>query len=241
MATKECLLVGGAFDGKRQVVFLPPYEKIEMIVPVEKLFEKGKSVVVGALKKEAYTLSIFRTKEKDFFVYKYKELTDADVMERLIKNYKKKGRNMNKYELMGKYVCVKAYQQPAKRLSARSHETIILKEPRVGMVVGYRTVYDGEIHSGSQQSSYFNDLDYDPPYFIPTESIKVLLVCFWPTHKPVLVKPEDVMIPMAVLKKVTDNLHPTIYPWHENQKSELRKIMSTVPRDKKGRWIKARL
>ena len=66
MVTTECLLVGGEYDGKRQVVFLPPYERIEMMIPVEKFFKKSKLVVVEASEKETYTLSIFRTKEKDF-------------------------------------------------------------------------------------------------------------------------------------------------------------------------------
>ncbi len=145
---------------------------------------------------------------------------------------------MNKYELMGKYVQVKAYLKPVKKFSARNHEPVVLEKPRMGMVVGYRTIYDGKIHPGSQRHSYFDtDGDYDPPWFEVEGRIQVLLVCFWPRYKPVLVKPEDVMIPMAVMEKVIDNLHPTICPMPDSVKDYLREEMKNVPRDKRGRWI----
>jgi len=144
----------------------------------------------------------------------------------------------NKYELMGQYVSVKAYLKPARKFSARCHTPVILKEPRIGMVVGYRTVYDGEIHPGSNQSGFSFDIDYSPPWFEVTGQIEVLLVCFWPRYKPVLVKSEDADPNIVTTLEVTDNLHPTIYPWREKDKTYLRDIMKDMPRDTKGRWMK---
>ena len=141
---------------------------------------------------------------------------------------------MKKYELMGEYMEVKAYLKPAKKFSARSHEPIILGKPRVGMVVGYRTVYDGKIHPGRQGYEY----DCDPPYFEVTGKIQVLLVCFWPRYKPVLVKPEDAVLITCASIEVTNNLHPTICPWSDKDKAWLREVARDMPRDEKGRWLR---
>jgi hypothetical protein len=143
---------------------------------------------------------------------------------------------MDKYELMGQYVEVKTYQKPAKRFSARCYEPVILEKSRVGMVVGYRTVYDGNIHPGRQGGSYYDNDDYEPPWFEVTGRIQVLLVCFWPRYKPVLVKPEDANTNIITALRVVDNLHPTILPWPDDVKSYLREVMKDMPRDKKGRW-----
>ncbi len=142
---------------------------------------------------------------------------------------------MNKYELMGKYVEVKTYLKPVKKFCARNHEPVMLEKPRIGMVVGYRTVYDGKIHPGSQQSGYSFDFDYSPPYFVVEGSIQVLLVCFWPRYKPVLVKPEDAKY-IYPNQDVTYYLHPTIHEWTEKDKAALREEMAVTPRDEKGRW-----
>lgn len=144
----------------------------------------------------------------------------------------------NKYELMGQYVEVKAYLKPAKKFSARSHEPKVLKEPRVGMVVGYRTVYDGRIHPGSNQIGYSMDADYAPPYFVVTGTIEVLLVCFWPRYKPVLVKKEDITVIWAPYGGVTAMLHPTVSTWSDDSKKYMREEMKNFPRDEKGRWKK---
>jgi hypothetical protein len=143
----------------------------------------------------------------------------------------------NKYELMGQYVEVREYLKPVKRFSGRSHEPVVLEESRVGMVVGYRTVFDGITHPGRQDGSYYDNDDYEPPWFEATEKIQVLLVCFWPRYKPVLVRLEDVK-PTWPQIEVTDNLHPTITPCPDDVKNYLRGIMKDIPRDSKGRWTK---
>ena len=142
----------------------------------------------------------------------------------------------NKYELMGTYVEVQAYMKPVKPGSKRSYIKYKKGCPRVGMVVGYRTVYEGDIKSGS---TYFDSYpeDYNPPVFIPRKSIKVLLVCFWPTYKPVLVLPEDLTSNIMQVYSVMMNLHPTTYLWTEEQKQWLRDDVKNQPRDEKGRWV----
>lgn len=143
----------------------------------------------------------------------------------------------NKYELFGKYVKISAYMKPAKKFQAREHLRRELKEPRMGMVVGYRTVYDGRI---KRSINSYSPEEYDPPHFIVGKTIKVLLVCFWPTYKPVLVLPEDIlMINMQGWRtKITDYLHPTTHPISDTDRGYLREYAKEMKRDVKGRWIK---
>ncbi len=138
----------------------------------------------------------------------------------------------NKYELMGQYVSVKSYMKAAKEFCARSYRKYDLKTERVGMVVGYRTVYEGKI-----RHSNYNPEDFEPNYLTEIKSIKVLLVCFWPTYKPVLVLPEDAkyIYPNQCL---TYYLHPTSRLWSEKDREEERKYAAEMKRDSKGRWIK---
>jgi len=151
----------------------------------------------------------------------------------------------NKYELMGQFVSVKSYMKPTKAFNKRSYQKHNLKTERVGMVVGYRTVYEGK---KIQQGNY-NPEDFEPSYLTEIKSIKVVLVCFWPTYKPVLVLPEDI-------KKVEyseefffftcgvgwlprkDLYHPTSLPYSERDKEDLRMYAAEMKRDSKGRWIK---
>ena len=144
----------------------------------------------------------------------------------------------NKYNLMGQYVEVKAYMKPAKKFNARDYEKKVLKEPRIGMVVGYRTVYGGKIMPGTSASAYFES-EYSPAWFKTEKTIQVILVCFWPRYKPVLVLQEDIMVPWvprgAVVTKI---LHPTVHKWSDKDKEYLSKEMKTFPRDEKGRWKK---
>ena len=143
--------------------------------------------------------------------------------------------NKNKYDLMGEYVVVKAYMKPRRKGCARSHDLLILEKPRVGMVVGYRTVYEGKIEGGGYCDGYHDD--YEPPYFLPTKSIKVLLVCFWPTYNPVLVMPEDANSNIMTAREVTVNLRPTFHKWTERDRKVQREIMKSVPRNAKGKWM----
>lgn len=139
----------------------------------------------------------------------------------------------NKYELMGQYVQVNAYMKPARKFQRREHVKYSLNEPRVGMVVGYRTVYDGKI-----EPSHNNPLDdFEPGYLTEIKPIKVLLVGFWPTYKPVLVLPEDISSPSW--EKPFDQLfHPTYHPCSDKYKKKLRQYAEEMKRDAKGRWIK---
>ena len=143
----------------------------------------------------------------------------------------------NKYELMGQYVSVTTYLKPARQFSARCHTPVVLDFARIVMVVCYRTVYDGQIHTGFMTSSYYDNDDYEPPWFEVTGTIEVLLVCFWPRYKPVLVKPEDAKY-LYPNQDVTFYLHPTICPCPDNVKDYLREVAKDMPRDTKGRWKK---
>jgi hypothetical protein len=143
---------------------------------------------------------------------------------------------MKEYPLMGQYAQVLAFIKPRRtKFSARSHDRTVLKEGRVGMVVGYRTVYDGMVHGGIYRGE-----DSDPPWFEATKSIKVLLVCFWPTYNPVLVLPEDASDAIFLNCKglPLSSYYPSTCAWSDKDKQYLRKEMSTFPRDSKGRWLK---
>jgi len=142
----------------------------------------------------------------------------------------------HKYELMGQYVEVRAYLKPVRNFSARSHEPVILNKPRIGMVVGYRMVYDGITHPGRQD--VFDNEDYELPWFEVIGKIRVLLVCFWPRYKPVLVKPEDANPNIHTSREVIRVLHPTVCPWDDRVREDYRQYAKEMRRDEKGRWIK---
>jgi hypothetical protein len=146
----------------------------------------------------------------------------------------------NKYELMGHYVQVKAFMKPSRKFQRREHTKYDLKEPRVGMVVGYRTVYDGKVVPG-----IYDPEDYNSGYLSNITSIKVLLVCFWPTYKPVLVLPEDIERVFIIGGEYIDiqgdsikGLHPSFYPYSDKDREVLRQYAAEMKRDAKGRWIK---
>lgn len=152
-----------------------------------------------------------------------------------------------KYPLMGKYVEVKACMKARKSGCRRDHTLHVLTETRVGLVTGYRTIWNGRIEGGTIQNE---NGDYELPYFVPTDPIKVLLVVFWPTMRPVLVKPTDAreVVPLKnktaydesilfmTLEEFYDKYHSTQPKWSRQSRETLRKVMKDVPRDEKGRW-----
>ena len=140
----------------------------------------------------------------------------------------------NKYELMGQYVQVKAFMKPARKFQRREHIRYNIRPSRVGMVVGYRTVYDGKVEPSHNNCPD----DYEPGYLTDIKPIKVILVCFWPTYKPVLVSPEDISLPILFPHKGIHNLQPTVFPYSDRDRENLRKYAKEMKRDAKGRWIK---
>ena len=151
-----------------------------------------------------------------------------------------------KYPLMGQYVEVNQYMKPRRKGCARSY-TKINAHGRVGMIVGYRTVYEGYTNPASDHSGYYDNDGFEPAYFVQEKSIKVLLVAFWPTYNPVLVLPKDIMWFVNPLLDRDDvayrNYHPTSSwdkhsPGYDKARAELRTDMKYFPRDENGRWKK---
>lgn len=144
----------------------------------------------------------------------------------------------NKYPLMGKWVEVRACMKARKKGGRRDHILHVLLETRVGLVTGYRTVYDGRVESTHQVSPC--DGQPYPPYFVPTNPQKVLLVVFWPTMNPVLVRPEDAKVLYLSINQPVSNskYHSTQPKWSNVSRTTLRQIMKGVPRDARGRWKK---
>ena len=88
------------------------------------------------------------------------------------------------YPLMGKRVRV--YAQYERRVTESkpwiaTWERIYPKQ-KYGWVVGYRTVYEGEIIEG-----HYGAMEDVSAYFAQSKSIPTLLVTFHPRHKPVYV------------------------------------------------------
>ena len=141
----------------------------------------------------------------------------------------------DKFPLMGKIVTVsEIYERqylhdqdhPKKERRIWGRTTI---KPRAGWVTGYRTLYEGNYHSPSYSSAYGDEgPDYEPAFLEVNNTIKCLLISFFPTYNPVRV-PVD---------SVVEGGKPThtFTPWTEADKAVVREEVRDQPRDDKGRW-----
>lgn len=105
---------------------------------------------------------------------------------------------------------------------------IIPITPRVGWVVGKRTIYNGKYEPGS----YSYD-DPFPPALVNVKPLSAMLVAFWPTMRPVLVPYDMVCVEMPDGKP-----HHPCSNWKDEEREWLRNEMRSVKRDSKGRWLK---
>lgn len=101
--------------------------------------------------------------------------------------------------------------------------------PRVGWVMGNRVLHNGRYVAGV----YSNYDDCDPACLTNITPVKVILVVFWPTMRPVLV-------PLRVLdSERQDGIpHPPGYVCSKEGREWMRDVMKEVKRDSKGRWLK---
>jgi len=107
-----------------------------------------------------------------------------------------------------------------------------LREPVVGQVVGVALRCYGQYDSGGPTN--YNE-DYEPPYLIVAETEYVWLVRAGMTNKPIEVFDADVEGCWG--EKALPFRRTQTMPWSEKDKQELRDIMHTAARDKKGRWL----
>lgn len=106
---------------------------------------------------------------------------------------------------------------------------------RAGWVVGERTLQNGIV----VHSQNYSD-EVEPGYLSVTSTTKAIMVCFWPSMKPVFVPVDgytdggNPVSPSAFhfqqLRK-----HPEVY---ERLAKELRLAAAEAPRDAKGRFSK---
>jgi len=102
-------------------------------------------------------------------------------------------------------------------------------EGRPGWVVGERWLQEGTLCS-----SQFNE------EAIPTwerkdgVAIHCILVCYWPTTKPVRVPLDGYELALDTIKPYP----PVDYPWAPADRERVSKEMKAWPRDAKGRWVR---
>lgn len=99
-----------------------------------------------------------------------------------------------------------------------------LGQPREGWVVGYRYLRRGAAE---------RDYDYGTTFISKGPSQLVILVCEWPGRKP-----QHVLLEHLELLSEDHEMNPPKSEWPQSYKDEMRKIMSEVPRDARGRWLK---
>ena len=107
----------------------------------------------------------------------------------------------------------------------RKWEVFSMSIPRAGWVIGIRSLMNGDYVAGGGF-----DEDYDPPYLQVRDTVRCLLVSYWPTMKPVRVPLDGWKLGGAPM--------PPVYSWTERDRGILRNEMKNVKRDERGRWLK---
>lgn len=135
----------------------------------------------------------------------------------------------NTVDLMGAVVLVhEVYKRKSTRenFSVRRTWEKEKAEGRPGWVVGERWLHDGVVSSWG----YEDGVDWKAD----GKTHHCLLVCYWPTMKPV-------NVPMRgfTFASETEKPYPPVQPIHGQElRDYLREEMSAWPRDEKGRWVK---
>uniref|UniRef100_A0A6M3LL73 Uncharacterized protein n=1 Tax=viral metagenome TaxID=1070528 RepID=A0A6M3LL73_9ZZZZ len=129
-----------------------------------------------------------------------------------------------KLALMGKIVTVthEFVRHYGPDNGSREWKASKLLHPRAGWIVGFRTLQNGFYNYGSYE---------DQPYLDVKSTVGCVLVSYWPTTKPIKVPVGIGWIEGGVPKFAQ-------YPWSDEDREDLRKIMKDVPRDIKGKWTK---
>lgn len=104
-----------------------------------------------------------------------------------------------------------------------------LFKSRVGWFVGIRWLPVGEV-------LYGNGYDVSSEFVNKGPSIPCVLVCFWPTYKPIRVPMDGFRLPVGGEADIQP--HPEPQEWSDKDKAVMRQEMKDWPRDKDGRWIK---
>lgn len=104
----------------------------------------------------------------------------------------------------------------------RQWNQVFTSPPRVGWIVGFRTVFEGIIHGGSYD---------DRGYLNITRSISTVLVSYTPYKKPVYVAIDGFSLEPDGKTDFRES------HWDDRAKQDAKKWVKDLPRDKKGRWI----
>lgn len=135
-----------------------------------------------------------------------------------------------KYELMCKTVTVRAVLERQTLTNKEGEVKRLwlpkkLKRPRVGWVIGYRTVFSGKVVTfrNGPLEGYEEEtaLKYEQQH-------PCLLVVFWPTMNPVRVAMDAFT--------VGGEPEPPGHEWSEKDRKKAFKDMADWPRDERGRW-----
>lgn len=103
-----------------------------------------------------------------------------------------------------------------------------LKEPRVGWIVGVRWYREGKvINEGYEEGFLFHPKG---------KAFPLWLVSWWPTEKPVKVRPWD-LVPLKKLEGAGEEVAAKPYPSRRAWVEEAREWAKTAKRDKKGRFV----
>ena len=123
----------------------------------------------------------------------------------------------------------------------KKSEKVIFTRPLLdnttGIIVGGTYLCEGEGHYGEGHygKSYSFDGDYDPSYLSVSKKVFVYLVRKGFINKAMKVLPEDLIPVLSSDVPFFYSNRPSI---SEKDRRFLRHLMSTIPRDAKGRWLK---
>jgi len=108
-----------------------------------------------------------------------------------------------------------------------------LTKPQFGQVIGLATRYDGNIKGG-----YSYGFEFDPNYFIPTQTHLFWQVKFGLLNKPIYVREEDIRL--ATIDEVEElpKLYMSRCPYSDKDRKYLSEDSKNWPRDSKGKWTK---
>ncbi len=142
-------------------------------------------------------------------------------------------------ELMGKIVLVAWVYQRCNMGYENNHtKKGWIRQPaefRPGWVTGERWIQEGTVYHNAW------DDEAQGAWEEKGKRRHVLLVCYWPMMKPVLVpSDQDIKYPQPSWVPAPKNTLPyrTDCPWPQGTREFIRKEMSAWPRDAKGRWVK---
>ncbi len=129
--------------------------------------------------------------------------------------------------------------EPGKRKARRTEI-----EPRLGQIGGIAVRYEGEYRVGSSGYSSFSDeYEKEQAYLDPAIRVELWEIKFGMMNKPVLALDEDVEGLSEFSMRLVRQKLPVFFSrqpkWTPKLRAMMREEMKDVPRDDKGRWMKA--